>query len=489
MKILTLIFSLPALFLMLKAKPNQPNIIYLMCDELAYYELSHMGNYKIKTPNIDRFARQGIRFTHALAASPVCAPLRCNLMTGKHSGHSSVRKNDGGTPLRADETTIASLLKEQGYATGGFGKWGCGGRDSTGVPEKHGFDQFFGYYDQVHAHTFYPPYLILNSEEVPLAGNDGGRTGKTYSHYRIFEEAVRFIKDNRKKPFFCYLPFTPPHGMYDVPATDPAWKLYEKSPWMKDPEVPQDAKNYAVMVSMLDRQVGELMELLETLGLEQLTAFFFTGDNGGQDRFKSKKYPRGFFGPNVCPSTGVEFRGGKGNLYEGGLRIPFLVRWPGHVTAGKVSDLLFYQPDILPTLSELCGARIPHDTDGLSIVPTLLGEEMSGRSQITHKMFYWEYGSQVAVRYGAWKAILNQKEKSGRWNLYDLKNDPSETNDIASEQPAILATMIEFAKTSHLPARPGTFIDPERSRHNRDRQAKFGFSDAAMKRLIKKPKK
>ena len=208
MKILTLIFSLPALFLTLKAKPNQPNIIYLMCDELAYYELSHMGNYKIKTPNIDRFARQGIRFTHALAASPVCAPLRCHLMTGKHSGHSSVRKNDGGTPLRADETTIASLLKEQGYATGGFGKWGCGGRDSTGVPEKHGFDQFFGYYDQVHAHTFYPPYLILNSEEVPLAGNDGGRTGKTYSHYRIFEEAVRFIKDNRKKPFFCYLPFT-----------------------------------------------------------------------------------------------------------------------------------------------------------------------------------------------------------------------------------------------------------------------------------------
>ena len=171
----------PLLFLALpfmsQATPDKPNVVYLMSDELAYYELAHMGNPLIKTPVIDQFAREGIRFTQALAGSPVCGPLRCNLMTGKHAGHASVRANDGGTPLRAEEETIASLLKERGYATGGFGKWGCGGRDSTGVPEKHGFDLFFGYYDQVHAHSFYPPYLIRNSEEVHLLRNDGGRSG------------------------------------------------------------------------------------------------------------------------------------------------------------------------------------------------------------------------------------------------------------------------------------------------------------------------
>ena len=469
--------------------PGKPNIIYLMCDELAYYELSHMGNFKIKTPNIDRFAREGMRFTHALAASPVCAPLRCNLMTGKHAGHASIRVNDGGTPLRADEVTIATLLKERGYATGGFGKWGCGGRGSTGVPENHGFDQFFGYYDQVHAHSFYPPYLIRNSKEVPLPGNDGGRSGKTYSHYRIFEEAVKFIKENKKKPFFCYLPFTPPHGMYDVPADDPAWSMYQKESWMKDPDIPQDAKNYAVMVSMLDRQVGELMKLLSDLGLEQLTAFFFTGDNGGQDRFKSKDYPRGFFGPNLCPSTGVEFRGGKGNLYEGGLRIPYLVRWPGHVTAGKVSDLLFYQPDVLPTLAEICGARDLEDIDGISIAPTLLGEAMTGHLQLQHKMFYWEYGNQRAVRFGDWKAINTSKKNLNEWSLYNLENDPSEKLDIAKRQPAILANMIKFADESSEPARPGTFLDPDRLLHNRDRQAKFGFSNQAPRVPSKKENK
>ena len=187
---------------------EKPNIIYIMSDELAYYELSHMGNKHIKTPNIDRFAAQGIRFTSALAGAPVCAPLRCNLMTGKHAGHASIRANDGGTPLRANEPTIASILKDIGYATGGFGKWGCGGRDSTGIPEKHGFDLFFGYYDQVHAHSFYPSYLIRNSIEVELKGNKGGRSGLTYSHYKIMEAGLNFIRRNKDKPFFCYFPIS-----------------------------------------------------------------------------------------------------------------------------------------------------------------------------------------------------------------------------------------------------------------------------------------
>ncbi len=458
-----------------QADERPPNIVYIMSDELAYYELSHMGNPHIRTPRIDRMAAEGIRFTQALAGSPVCAPLRCNLMTGKHAGHASVRANDGGTPLRAGEPTIASILKPLGYATGGFGKWGCGGRDSTGVPEKHGFDVFFGYYDQVHAHSFYPPYLVRNSEEVELPGNIGGRAGPNYSHYAIMKEGLKFIRENKDRPFFCYLPITPPHGMYDIPADDPAWQQYRDDDWVKDESIAQDVKNYAAMVTMVDNNVGTVLDLLKELGLEENTIVFFTGDNGGQDRFRSPEHPRGFFGPNVDPKTGVEFRGGKGNLYEGGLRIPFIVRWPEKIAAGRVSDLTFYQPDVLPTLAELTGAKTPADVDGLSILPELLGAEAAGREQQKHEFLYWEYGSQTAVRMGHWKAIRPRKD--GPWELYDLDNDVSETTSVADKQAEILARMIAFAEASHEPVQPGTFTD--RTRHERDRRAKYGTSRAA----------
>ncbi len=207
-------------------------------------------------------------------------------MTGKHSGHTSVRLNGGGTPLCAEEATMASLLKEQGYATGGFGKWGCGGRGSTGVPEKHGFDVFLGYYDQVHAHSYYPPYLVRNSEEVPLADNHGGSDGRTYSHYVIFEAAKKFIRDHKDQPFFCYLPITPPHGIFDIPDTDPAWAIYKDKPW------PRDARRYAAMVTMVDRHVGEVLALLKELRLEENTIVFFSGDNGGADYFRDAEHPR-----------------------------------------------------------------------------------------------------------------------------------------------------------------------------------------------------
>jgi len=449
---------------------KKPNVVYLMSDELAYYELSHMGNPYIKTPNVDKFAKEGIRFTQALAGSPVCAPLRCNLMTGKHAGHASVRANDGGTPLRAGEATIASVLKEVGYATGGFGKWGCGGRDSTGVPEKHGFDVFFGYYDQVHAHSFYTPYLIRNSEEVPLKGNLGGRSGETHAQYPIMEEALKFIRENKDKPFFCYLPVTPPHGMYDIPENDPAWRRYKGEKWIEDDKIPQDVKNYAAMVTMVDDNLGHVLELLRELKLEDDTIVFFTGDNGGQDRFRSKEHPRGFFGPNVNPRTKVEFRGGKGNLYEGGLRIPSLARWPGKIKAGQVSDLIFYQPDVLPTLAELCQGKAPDDVDGISILPTLLGEKAVGHKQKKRDMLYWEFGSQIAVRKGHWKAI--QPGKGRPWELYDLDQDVSETTSVSDEHPKILAEMKAFAVTSHEPVQAGSFTT--RERHERDRQAKWG---------------
>ncbi|MFP6678281.1 MAG: sulfatase-like hydrolase/transferase [Pirellulaceae bacterium] len=452
-----------------KAAERPPNIVFIMSDELAYFELSHMGNTRIHTPRIDRMATEGIRFTQALAGAPVCAPLRCNLMTGKHAGHASVRANDGGTPLRAGERTIASMLKASGYATGGFGKWGCGGRDSTGVPEQHGFDLFFGYYDQVHAHSFYPPYLIRNSEEVPLAGNIGGRTGQTYSHYSIMNEALEFIKKNRERPFFCYLPITPPHGMYDIPADDPAWEQYRNDKWVQDPDLSQEIKNYAAMVTMVDRNVGQVLDLLEKLNLQDDTIVFFTGDNGGQDRFRSKQHPRGYFGPNVNPRTGVEFRGGKGNLYEGGLRIPFIARWPGKIKAGEVSDLLFYQPDVLPTLAELTGATAPSDIDGLSILPELLG---ASEKQKKHEYLYWEFGSQVAVRVENWKAIRTKSNAS--WELYDLTVDISETTNKAKQHPEIVARVERYVAASHEPVRAGTYLDPKRTRHQRDRDAKWG---------------
>lgn len=448
---------------------DQPNIVYIMSDELAYYELSHMGNPYIKTPTIDKFAAEGLRFTHAYAGSPVCAPLRCNLMTGKHAGHASVRANDGGTPLRAGEATIATVLKEVGYATGGFGKWGAGGRDSSGVPEKHGFDVFFGYYDQVHAHSFYPPYLIRNSEEVPLEGNIGGRSGKSYSHYAIMREGLQFIRNHKDTPFFCYLPITPPHGMYDIPANDPAWDAYRDEEWIKDPKISQDIKNYAAMVTMVDNDLKAVLDLLRELNLEDNTIIFFTGDNGGQDRFRSKQHPRGFFGPNVDPKTGTEFRGGKGNLYEGGLRIPFLVRWPGKIRR-EVNDLRFFQPDVFPTLAELAGARIPEDIDGISFLPTLLHQG----KQKHHQMLYWEYGQMTAVLQHEWKAI--QPRKDGPWELYNLSEDPSETTDISAKYGRLMGIMKAYAATAHEPVRAGTYSDPKRARHQRDRWAKYGDS-------------
>ena len=446
------------------AAGRKPNIVYIMSDELGYYELSCMGNTHFKTPNIDRLAADGVRFTQALAGSSVCAPTRCCLMTGKHSGHTSVRSNGGGTPLRAGEQTVASVLKSVGYATGGFGKWGCGGRGSTGVPEDHGFDIFVGYYDQVHAHSYYPAYILRNSEELPLPGNEGGRTGKTYSHYAIMDEAKKFIRANKDRPFFCYLPVTPPHGMFDIPAGDPAWEQFKDKPW------PLEAKRYAAMVNMVDRNAGEVQALLKEIGQDRNTIVFFCGDNGGQDYFRSKEQPRGFHGPNVDPKTGTAFRGHKGNLYEGGLRIPMIAWWPGRIKPGRVSDLLWYFPDVLPTLAELAGAEVPKDIDGISIVPELLGEAAAGRKQPRHEYLYWEIGRQTAVRMGLWKAI--RPKKNGKWELYDLGKDIEEKSDIAGQHPDVLAKMTAFAEQAHEPVREGVFHN--RANHEKDRRAKWG---------------
>lgn len=446
-----------------------PNIVYIMSDELAYFELSHMGNKKLHTPNIDRMAEQGIRFTRALSAAPVCGPTRCCMMTGLHMGHASMRTNGGGTPIRANEFTLADMLQQRGYATGGFGKWGIGARGTTGVPENHGFDVFFGYYDQVHAHSFYTPHLVRNSVEVPLANNTGGRQGESYSHYEIMNEGLQFIRDHKDEPFFCYLPITPPHGMYDIPATDPAFELYQNDPWMSDPNVPQDAKNYAAMVSMIDNDLKRVLDLLTELSLDENTIVFFTGDNGGQDRFASDEYPRGFFEPNVSPTTGIQFRGQKRSLYEGALRIPYLVRWPQKIAAAQVSDHLMYQVDVMATLAELTETKLPTKTDGISFLPTLLGEDVTGHAQQQHRYMYWEYLNQVAVRKGDWKAIKPGKDAA--WELYDLNTDVSESTDVSGQHPELLSELMSVAKKSHVPARPGKFLRQDLQK--RDRTAKW----------------
>ena len=456
MKRIALVLAVVTVF---AAKPlgapaaGSPNIIYLMLDEWGYFESGHMGHRELLTPNIDRFAAEGMRFRNAYAGAPVCGPTRCALLTGLHSGHMSMRQNNGFSPIRADEPTLASVLKQRGYATGGFGKWGIGGRGTSGVPEKHGFDVFFGYYDQVHAHTFYPRYLIRNSREVRLKGNSGVSfyEGETHAQDEIFKESLKFIRQNKDQPFFCYLPWTPPHGLWGIDADDPSWQLFKDKPWTAGQRTENDAKVYATFMHMMDRQLGRVLALLKELKIDDNTVFFLCGDNGGQDYFKTKERPHGFFGPNLNPKTGERFRAGKGSLYEGGLKVPYLVRWPGRIKAGSVTDHLLYYPDLMPTLADIAGATCPK-TDGLSFLPTLLNR----KGQQQHRYLYWEYRGQTAVRMKQWKAY---RGKNGNWELYDLSKDIEEKNNVAATNGKVLDRLVAFAKASHEPVREGEIYD------------------------------
>jgi len=462
------------------SRANRPNIIYIMLDELGYFELSCMGNDKLKTPNIDRIVSEGMRFTQCLAGGCVCAPTRSVLMTGKHAGHTTVRQNGGGLALRRVDTTIADILKRGGYATGGFGKWGLGDCGTTGVPESHGFDVFYGYYHQVHAHSYYPRYLLRNSVKEYLPGNTGDYyKGGTFAQYRIFDETMKFIRANKNKPFFCYCPWTPPHGLWGFPKDDPAWKLYKDKPWTAGQRKSTDSRVYAAMVNMIDRQVGQILAILEELDLDRITILFFCGANGGQPYFyrgepgkpKSKEppFPNGFFGPNLNPKTGERFRGGKGNLYEGGLRIPFIVRWPGHIEAGSTTDHLCCFTDIMPTLAELVDTKPAADTDGISMTPTLLGERKVGRKQKKHKYLYWEFGGQVAVRMDNYKAVKPGPNKP--FELYDLSADIEEKVNIAGRHPQIVKQLAAFAQEAHTENIPGGYLPGGREKGFKGHQA------------------
>ena len=440
------------------ATDSRPNFVYIMLDEWAYYEMSCMGNKFIDTPVIDRMASEGIRFTQCLAGGNVCASTRSSLMMGQHTGHCSRRYNSRTGTIRADEITIAQVLKRAGYATGGFGKWGLGHRGTTGVPEIHGFDEFFGYYHQVHAHCYYPNYLVHNGAKVPLTGNSGEHyDGEQYSHYLIFEESKEFIRKNKDRPFFAYLCWTVPHGTFTLPQDDPSWQKFKDMPWPQPRRAPSGPKAYAAMMHMVDRQIGETLDLLGELGIEENTLVFLCGDNGGYARFKDKDHADGFFSPNRDPLTGRLFRGGKGNFYEGGLRIPMIVRWPGHVRAGDVTDHLCYFPDIMPTLAELAELERPAHTDGISLVPLLLGEDTVGREQPNHQALFWESKGSMAVRLGNWKAI--KPKANATFELYDLSNDIQELHDVVDRHPDIMAKVREVIRTSYTPEHPGEVLD------------------------------
>lgn len=437
-----------------------PNFIYIMLDEWGYFESSMMEHRILETPNIDRLAREGTRFSQFLAGANVCAPTRAVLLTGQHSGHTTIRANRGSAPLRDEDITIAELLAPAGYISGGFGKWGLGDVGTSGVPERQGFDEFYGYYHQVHAHSFYPRYLIHNSERVPLPGNTGDfHEGETFAHYKIHEAGLDFIRRNHERPFFAYFAWTPPHGQWGIPEEDPAWQKYRDRNWKaSNQKGPHDAQVYAAMVEMVDRQIGEVLDLLTELEIDENTILFLSGDNGGQAYFKNDHYPHGFFAPNLNPRTGERFRGGKGDFYEGGLRVPMIVRWSGQINANRVTHHLGYFPDIMPTLADFAGLPIPEHTDGYTLTPTLMGRDVVNHEQRQHKYLYWEDHDSRAVRMGPWKGI--QPNMDGPWELYHLDHDIEELDDLSATRPEILAKLQGFAEEAHRPVQDGVVFDP-----------------------------
>ncbi len=429
------------------AESEKPNIIFIMVDDMGWADLGCYGSKPIQTPNIDKMAAEGIRFTQAYSGCTVCAPARSCLMTGLHMGHTPVRSNTGGMPLPKEAVTVADVLHGAGYATGGFGKWGLGDVRTEGVPEKHGFDEFFGYYHQIHAHNYWTDYLWHNSEKVPASGEKGSE--QRYSHHRIFEKMVDFIRCHKDKPFFCYAPWTPPHGSYQIPESNLAWQIYKDKPW------PRNAKVAAAMDTMLDRQVGQLLLLLKELAIDERTVVFFCSDNGAAERFEGS-----------LDSSGP-LRGYKRSMYEGGLRVPLIAHWPGMIRPGSVSDHPCYFADVMPTLAELAGAEVPNETDGLSIVPTLVGHP---DEQKKHTFMYWEWhlynwgqhrfvpnGLMQAVRMGPWKAVRHRSDTP--FELYDLNADVSETTDVAAEHPDIIKTIEAYIADNR--REPAPQIEPE----------------------------
>ncbi|XOV93448.1 MAG: arylsulfatase [Bacteroidota bacterium] len=419
----------------------KPNIIFIMADDLGYGDLGCYGQTKIKTPNIDQLAAQGLRFTQAYAGGPVCTPSRSVLMTGLHNGHTPARDNvpHYHTYLQVEDITVAEVLKQAGYRTGGLGKWSLGDPGTAGDATHQGFDMWLGYQNQDHAHYYYTEYLddsyrAENNYRMELPGN--GKTREFYSHDLLTDRALQFIRDSHNEPFFLYAAYTVPHfsspsedpdGL-SVPTTDP----YTNEAW------PEHAKKYASMVHMLDRDVGKIVQLVEQLGLSENTLIIFTSDNGGHDHVWE-----GF-------DTNGPLRGYKRDLTEGGIRVPFIARWPGKVPAGTTSDEVIGFQDMLPTFAHLAGAEVPDKLDGINVIDALLGNKL----QNPHKYLYWDYGHNrgtyaQAIRMGDWKGIYTKK--TGTMELYNLAEDLEEQKDVAKQHPKIVTQIRTYMQEAFVP--------------------------------------
>jgi arylsulfatase A-like enzyme len=422
---------------------EKPNIVFILADDLGYGDLGCYGQKRIKTPNIDKLAAEGTRFTQAYAGCTVCAPSRCALMSGKTTGHCTVRGN-GPYDLRADEFTLSKLLKNNGYATGMFGKWGLGDPGSVSVPSKMGWDEFFGYLNHQHAHNYYPDHLFRQEEKVVLEKNEGGKKGQ-YTHDLFADEALSFISKHKDQPFFLYASFTIPHGNNEQIKNNDGMQVPNDEPYTNE-SWPQNEKNFAAMITRMDKDVGRIMARLQEAGLDDKTLVIFTSDNGPHHEGHDPE----FFG-----SRGG-LRGIKRDLYEGGIRVPAIARWPGRVKAGATSDAVWAFWDFLPTVADLIGVEAPKDLDGISVKEALLGGV-----QKPHEYLYWEFherGFSQAVRFGDWKAV-RKGDLDAPVEIFDLSKDLSEKNDIAKEHPEI----VEKAKILFVSARTDSKEFPVRT--------------------------
>ena len=454
LKFFLLIFGISLYVLIANITSNKdfekPNIIFVLVDDLGYGDLGSYGQQHISTPSIDRMALEGMRFTQHYSGSTVCAPSRCTLLTGKHTGHSAVRDNEGrfgAMPLGSSEVTVAQVLKKAGYSTAMIGKWDMAGPDSKGTPNQVGFDYSFGYLHSSRAHNYYPDYLWRNGEKVMLKGNQNGK-GIQYTHDLFTQEALKYLEQDRENPFFMYLAYTIPHAELSVPedSMEPYLEEFMEKPskrlesweWKSGRYHPQEYPKaaFAGMISRLDRDIGRLMIKLKEKGLDRNTLLIFTSDNGPHREGGAAPY---FFNSNG------PLRGLKRDLYEGGIRVPFIAHWPGKIEAGTVNDHISASWDILPTFSMLAGFDPPKEIDGISMVSTLFG---STSLQEQHKYLYWEFKDKQALRMGEWKAV-RVKGKDSPLELYNLKNDIGETQDLSKQHPETLSEIRKIMKESH----------------------------------------
>ena len=446
---------------------RRPNIIVIMADDLGYGELGCYGQTKIRTPNIDRLAAEGLRFTQAYAGSTVCAPSRCSFVTGMHNGHNRIRDNlPHGIYLQPNDVTVAEVLKRAGYRTACIGKWGLGDAGSRGVPNCQGFDYFYGHLNQDHAHFYYPDSLwendrvkllqelVIVDEVGKLVGNRGGQK-KFYTHDLFTEKSLKFIDRSRQSPFFLYLAYTIPH-FSDYPEGTPEHFIVPSDEPYTNEDWSQLEKNYAAMITRLDGDVGKIMDWLKQHGIDGDTMVVFTSDNG----------PYGGAPVDFFQSNG-KFRGLKRELYEGAIRVPFIARWPGVIEPNTISDHMMAFWDCLPTFAEMAGLEPPADVDGISFLPCLRGQR-----QRQHEYLFWDYGHvrqtyKVAVRTGPWKGIFDTKAPI---ELYHLDKDPGERSNIADKHAEVVQEMRELINK----ARIGTEVYPLR-------ELNFGTSEEQLK--------